>query len=148
MQGYFQRSDLTDQVVAQGWFFTGDIGAVDERGLLYLRGREREEINKGGMKIHPNDIDAVAERYAHTQDVCSFAFQDPLHGENVGIAVVLKQAGDEQLRGLYDHLKLYLAKFQMPQRWYLVQEIPRTSRGKVNRAQVSEHCSGLKPYVF
>jgi acyl-CoA synthetase (AMP-forming)/AMP-acid ligase II len=50
-------------VVSQGWFFTGDIGIVDDRGMLYLKGREREEINKGGMKVHPADIDAVAERF-------------------------------------------------------------------------------------
>ena len=48
MRGYLDRDDLTEQVVSQGWFMTGDIGLLDERGRLYLRGREREEINRGG----------------------------------------------------------------------------------------------------
>jgi acyl-CoA synthetase (AMP-forming)/AMP-acid ligase II len=62
MRGYLDRDDLTEQVVSAGWFVTGDIGAIDDRGWLYLRGREREEINKGGMKVHPSDVDAVVER--------------------------------------------------------------------------------------
>lgn len=145
MKGYLGRDDLTNQVVSQGWFFTGDIGIVDDRGILYLRGREREEINRGGMKVYPGDIDAVAEQYEQTLDVCTFGFEEQLHGENVGIAVVLKSASDEHFRGLYNRLKEHLASFQMPQRWFLLDEIPRTSRGKVNRAQVAQMCVGLKP---
>jgi acyl-CoA synthetase (AMP-forming)/AMP-acid ligase II len=143
MQGYLGRDDLTEKVVSQGWFVTGDIGLLDDRGLLYLRGREREEINKGGMKIYPTDIDTVAEQYEHTLDVCTFAYEEPLYGESVGIAVVLKNSSDEQFRGLYRWLKRHLAQFQMPQRWYITDQIPRTSRGKVNRSQVALACASL-----
>ena len=145
MKGYLNRDDLTNKVVSQGWFFTGDIGLVDDRGILYLRGREREEINMGGMKIYPGDIDTVAEQYEQTLDVCTFGYGEPLHGENVGIAVVLKSASDEHFRGLYNWIKEHLAKFQMPQRWYLLKEIPRSSRGKINRSQVAQICSDLTP---
>jgi long-chain acyl-CoA synthetase len=143
MQGYLGRDDLTAQVVSQGWFFTGDIGVIDDRGLLYLRGREREEINKGGMKVYPSDIDAVAERYRHTVDVCCFGYEEALHGENIGIAVVLEPADDEQFRGLYHWLQQHLAQFQMPQRWYLLDQIPRSARGKINRSQLAKTCADL-----
>jgi acyl-CoA synthetase (AMP-forming)/AMP-acid ligase II len=145
MKGYLGRDNLTNQVVSQGWFFTGDIGLVDDRGILYLRGREREEINKGGMKVYPSDIDAVAEQYEQTLDVCTFGYEEPLYGEDVGIAVVLKSASDVHFRGLYTWLAEHVAKFQMPQRWYLLDEIPRTSRGKLNRSQVAQMCAGLIP---
>src|SRR4029077_7542471 len=82
MRGYLDRDDLTREVVVQGWFVTGDIGLADDRGYLYLRGREREEINKGGMKIYPSDIDSVVERFEETTDVCTFAFDEPLQGED------------------------------------------------------------------
>src|SRR5262249_48084347 len=144
-QGYLARPDLTEKVVSQGWFYTGDIGQVDERGFLYLRGRERDEINRGGTKIHPCDIDVVAEGYPDTADVCTFGYEDPLQGEDVGIAFVLKSASDEKIRGLYHHLKEHLAAFQLPQRWYLVSEIPRSLRGKVNRLDVARQCARLKP---
>ncbi len=138
MAGYLDRDDLTAQVVSQGWFVTGDIGLIDDRGILYLRGREREEINKGGMKIYPSDIDSVVEQYEHTLDVCTFAFEEPLHGEDVGIAVVLKDPSDERFRSLYDWVGQRLAQFQMPQRWYLADQIPRSSRGKVSRKLVAQ----------
>jgi acyl-CoA synthetase (AMP-forming)/AMP-acid ligase II len=145
MRGYLGRDDLTRQVVRDGWFLTGDIGLVDERGLLFLRGREREEINKGGMKVYPGDIDAVVERFEETLDVCAFGFEDALHGENVGMAVVLKAREPVHVRRLLEWMRRHLAKHQMPLRWYVLDEIPRSSRGKVNRASVAEHCARLAP---
>jgi oxalate---CoA ligase len=146
MQGYFGRDDLTQQVVSQGWFMTGDIGLVDDRGLLYLRGREREEINKGGMKVYPGDIDAAIERFEATVDVCSFGYSDdPLYGQNIGVALVMKDTNDETIRNLYAWAKQHLAKHQMPVRWYVLESIPRTSRGKVNRVNVAEVCATLTP---
>jgi acyl-CoA synthetase (AMP-forming)/AMP-acid ligase II len=144
MRGYLDRDDLTAQVVSHGWFATGDIGVIDERGWLVLRGREREEINKGGMKVYPGDIDGVIERFTATLDVCSFAYADPLLGEDVGVAVALKQSDEGTLRELYQWARQHLAAHQLPQRWYVLDEIPRTSRGKVNRAQIAEHCVGRR----
>ncbi len=85
--------------MSAGWFLTGDIGVVDDRGWLHLRGREREEINKGGMKIYPGDVDAVVERFPATKDVCTFAVEDALFGEDVALAVVLASADGPTLRG-------------------------------------------------
>ncbi|HKW13252.1 MAG TPA: fatty acid--CoA ligase family protein, partial [Candidatus Krumholzibacteria bacterium] len=145
MRGYLDRDDLTAQVVSHGWFATGDIGVIDDRGWLVLRGREREEINKGGMKVYPGDIDGVIERFAATLDVCSFAYADPLLGEDVGVAVALKQHNEATLRELHQWARQHLAAHQLPQRWYVLDEIPRTSRGKVNRAQIAEHCMSRRP---
>ena len=132
-------------MVRQGWFLTGDIGVLDDRGYLYLRGREREEINKGGMKIYPGDIDAVVERFEGALDVCTFAYDDDMYGQNVGIAVVLKHPGDESVLALFEWLARHVAKHQMPARWYLVDDMPWTSRGKINRSHVAQKCSGLQP---
>ena len=145
MRGYLDREDLTRAVVTDGWFLTGDIGYFDDRGRLFLRGREREEINKGGMKVYPADIDSVVERFEGATDVCAFAVPDPLLGEEVAVAVVLSQSDPAVLSRLYDWAAAHLARHQMPSRWYLLAEIPRTSRGKVNRAAIAEHCRNLSP---
>jgi acyl-CoA synthetase (AMP-forming)/AMP-acid ligase II len=145
MRGYLGRDDLTAQVVAGGWFCTGDIGLLDARGWLHLRGREREEINKGGMKIHPADIDAVVEQFDRTLDACAFAVEDALLGEDVGLAVVLEDGDPTTLRDLRQWMSEHLAKHQMPKRWYVVDEIPRTSRGKINRSAVAARCTQLQP---
>lgn len=145
MRGYFGRDDLTRSVVSQGWFSTGDIGAVDKRGWLSLRGRVREEINKGGTKVYPADIDAVAERFEHVTDVCAFAIDDPHYGQNVALAVVTERSDDGTLRALHDWLCRHLADYQRPVRWFLVDAIPRTSRGKINRDHVATACSQQTP---
>jgi len=145
MRGYLGRDDLTAAVVSAGWFSTGDIGVLDERGWLYLRGREREEINKGGMKVYPADVDAVVERFDQTVDVCTFAVEDALLGEDVGMAVVLRSADPAVLGRLHDWMAEHLARHQLPRRCYVVDEIPRTSRGKVNRSAVAARCADLQP---
>jgi acyl-CoA synthetase (AMP-forming)/AMP-acid ligase II len=145
MKGYLERDDLTREVVSHGWFMTGDIGAIDERGWLYLRGRERDEINRGGTKIYPGDIEAVVERFAGATDVCCFALEDKLYGQAVGMAVVLAPPCEDNLRDLHAWMKRHLAEFQMPSRWYAVDTIARTSRGKVNRDAIATSCSKLTP---
>lgn len=143
MKGYFQRDDLTEQAVVDGWFLTGDIGLLDEQGRLVLRGRERDEINKGGMKIYPADVDAVVERFAQASDVCTFALDDATYGQVVGMAVVMAQHDDHTLRALHQWMKEHLSEPKMPVRWWVVDEIPRTSRGKINRDAVKTACSDL-----
>jgi len=140
MKGYFQRDDLTALAVSEGWFLTGDIGFIDERGRLVLRGRERDEINKGGMKIYPADIDTVVERFAGASDVCTFALDDEIYGQAVGMAVVLGNPEDATIRALHEWMKSQLAEHKMPVRWWVIDEIPRTSRGKINRDAVKAFC--------
>jgi acyl-CoA synthetase (AMP-forming)/AMP-acid ligase II len=145
MQGYYHHPELTEQVVSGGWFVTGDMGLIDRRGWFYLKGRERDEINKGGTKIYPADIDAVVERFEHTETVCSFAFADSLYGQNVAMAVVLRRQDAATIRQLYTWMKTHLAEFKMPQRWYVVDALPQNSRGKISRNVVQELCTPLKP---
>lgn len=145
MRGYLNRDDLTSENVANGWFRTGDKGFLDDRGWLVLRGRVRDEINKGGMKVFPSDVDSVVERFQATVDVCTFAIDDPLYGQNIGMAVVLSDVGEETIRGLHAWMKEHLAEPKLPVRWWLMDEIPRTSRGKVNRDSVKALCEKRVP---
>jgi acyl-CoA synthetase (AMP-forming)/AMP-acid ligase II len=124
---------------------TGDIGLVDDRGRLFLKGRERDEINKGGIKIFPADIDEVVEQFRAAEDVCTFGFEDQFYGENVGLAVVLADCSDAALHDLYQWVRQHLAEHKHPVRWYLLDEIPRTSRGKINRDSVRDRCLSLTP---
>ncbi len=145
MKGYFEQPGLTDEVLQHGWFKTGDIGFIDERGRLFLKGRERDEINKGGMKVYPADVDEVAEQFQATLDVCTFGYEDRFYGENVGIALVLDEPDDQTIVELYHWFSDRLARHKHPERWYLVDEIPRTSRGKINRETVMRSCMDATP---
>jgi acyl-CoA synthetase (AMP-forming)/AMP-acid ligase II len=118
---------------------------LDERGVLYLRGRERDEINKGGMKVYPSDIDGVAIQCPGITDACAFAVSDRLYGQDVGLAVVTDGEGDIVLEALREFLAMRLAKHQMPVRYFVLDEIPRTSRGKINREHVAKACTDAGP---
>jgi acyl-CoA synthetase (AMP-forming)/AMP-acid ligase II len=145
MKGYFGRDDLTRENVTNGWFRTGDKGFLDERGRLVLRGRVRDEINKGGMKVFPSDVDAVVERFERTVDVCTFAIDDSLYGQNIGMAVVLSDSSEETIRDLHGWMRKHLAEPKLPVRWWLLDAIPRTSRGKLNRDAVKADCQRRTP---
>lgn len=145
MKGYLDRDDLTARSVRGGWFLTGDLGFLDDRGRLYLRGRVRDEINKAGSKVYPADVEAVADRFPGVADLCCFAVDDPSYGQNVGLALVLTDRGPDRLRAFHALLRRHLADYQMPVRLYLADALPRNSRGKINRERVSEICAGLTP---
>jgi acyl-CoA synthetase (AMP-forming)/AMP-acid ligase II len=145
MRGYLGRDDLTAAAVRDGWLSTSDLGFVDERGYLFLTGREREEVNRGGLKIYPGDVDAVAERHGAVIDVCAFAFEHPTSGQELGIALVMSRRDPGTLRSLYDLMAAHLAPHQLPQRWFLMDAIPRSSLGKVNRHAVADACAQLTP---
>jgi acyl-CoA synthetase (AMP-forming)/AMP-acid ligase II len=145
MKGYMDRDDLTEQCVRGGWFLTGDLGLISDRGWLYLRGRVRDEINKGGAKVYPADVEAIAEQVPGVLDVCCFAVEDPNYGQNVGLALVLADGGSPRIRELHTWLRSHLAEHQLPVRWFILDEIPRTSRGKINRDHIAAACKSMAP---
>jgi acyl-CoA synthetase (AMP-forming)/AMP-acid ligase II len=145
MRGYLGRPDLTARSVHDGELATGDLGLLDGRGWLHLRGRERDEINKGGLKIAPAEVDAAAEGCPRVADVCAFAVDDPLYGQNVGLAVALAEPGEDGLRDLYRWMRARLAEPKLPARWWCLERIPRSDRGKLSREAVRDACAGRPP---
>jgi acyl-CoA synthetase (AMP-forming)/AMP-acid ligase II len=144
MRGYLDRDDLTEEVISRGCFVTGDLGSFDERGQLFLRGRDKELINVGGVKVYPADVDAALLRSGLVADACTFAAPDPAQGELVAVAVVLPDTPGAEVSAVFRWTKEHLASYQLPRAWYLVSEVPRTARGKLNRTQVAQLCSSQK----
>lgn len=145
MRGYLDRDDLTAACVRAGWFLTGDLGFIDDRGYLYLRGRIRDEINRGGAKVYPADIEAVAEQFPGVNDLCCFPVEDPHYGQNIGLALVMDDRSPATLKELHAWLRRHLGEHQMPVRWFLLDALPRTSRGKINRDHIADVCRAETP---
>ena len=97
------------------------------------------------MKIYPADIDAVVERFEGHADVCTFGYEDDpaVRRERRHRGGAEADASDERLRAPAPPCAQHLARHQMPVRWYLVDEIPRTSRGKINRDHIGRQCASL-----
>jgi acyl-CoA synthetase (AMP-forming)/AMP-acid ligase II len=144
MRGYLGRDDLTAEAVREGWLRTGDIGCLDATGRLHLRGRERDEINQGGTKVYPGDIETVIEQFDQTLDTCAFGYDNGSGEEEVAVAVVLSSPDVATLRRLHACVRERLAGYQIPRRWFVVDEIPRTSLGKARRSQVAARCASLR----
>jgi acyl-CoA synthetase (AMP-forming)/AMP-acid ligase II len=145
MKGYFRRPDLTEAVLRDGWFHTGDIGRIDVSGEAWLTGRAKYEINRGGLKVHPEDIDVLLERHPSVHEACAFSIPDDVAGEAVGVAVQFADGATVEPRALKAWGAERLAREKLPDRWWIVDEIPKTDRGKVNRDVVAKACLARKP---
>jgi acyl-CoA synthetase (AMP-forming)/AMP-acid ligase II len=144
MQGYWHRADLTEAVLRAGWFHTGDIGRLDESGTLRLVGRQKDEINRAGMKINPAEIDLFLERHPQVAEACCFAMADEVSGEVVAAAIRTTENATLAPAELRAWCLERIRRELVPERWFLLPEIPKTDRGKINRTNVRNHCEGLK----
>jgi acyl-CoA synthetase (AMP-forming)/AMP-acid ligase II len=140
MAGYFGREDLSRASLVSGWFRTGDIGTVGADGVAVLTGRQKYEINRAGMKVHPEDIDLLLERHESVREACAFGLPDEVAGETVGVAVSPHDRSSFDLPALKAWCAARLAREKVPERWFVVDEIPKTDRGKINRDNVAKAC--------
>ena len=135
MQGYLDRPDLTAAVLEAGWYRTGDQGVVDARGVT-VQGRLKDEINRAGFKVQPAELDMLIEQHADVAEACAFAIPDAVSGEIVGAAVRFKPGAAGDLDAVRVFCRERLRREATPERWFAVDEIPRTARGKVSREAV------------
>ena len=140
MKGYFQRPELTREVLKDGWFRTGDIGNIDKSGAMRLVGRQKYEINRGGMKVHPEDIDIMLERHQAVREACAFSVPHEIEGETVAVAVSLADNASVTIKDLRKWSAQHLVREKLPEHWFIVDEIPKTDRGKINRDDVATYC--------
>jgi acyl-CoA synthetase (AMP-forming)/AMP-acid ligase II len=117
------------------WFRTGDEGILDSDGFLTLTGRIKELINRGGEKISPREVDEALLAHVAVSEAVCFGVPDKVYGEVVAAAVVLQGAASES--ELMAHCKSLLADFKAPKVIYIVDAIPRTATGKVQRRNVA-----------
>ena len=87
----------------------------------------------------------MAEQFAGVNDLCCFAVDDSHYGQNVGLALVMGDASPASLKELHGWLRRHLGEHQMPVQWFLLESLPRTSRGKINRDQIADACRAQAP---
>ena len=130
--GYEDAPDENAFAFINGWFRTGDMGYLDEEGYLYITGRKKELINKGGEKISPAEIDAVLMAHPFVTQAMAFRINDPVLGEDIA-AMVVPTHGNVSENDLRKYLLDYLVQFKVPKRIYFVDEVPRGPTGKLLR---------------
>jgi oxalate---CoA ligase len=135
MRGYRNNPEANAAAFIDGWFRTGDIGAIDNDGYLALTGRIKDLINRGGEKISPAEVEAVLLQDPAVAEAAVFGVPDPKYGEEVSAAVVLRGAATAQELQMYCRTRL--ADFEVPKLIHLVSAIPRNAMGKVKRRDLT-----------
>ncbi len=140
MTEYYRRPDLTEAVMHRGWYRTGDLGTIDAAGLIRITGRLKNEINRAGMKVSPEEIDMLLERHNQVLEACAFGLPDEIAGELVAVAVQLEPGAAATDKELREFCLQYIRRECVPERWFFLEEIPKTDRGKLNRDRVRTAC--------
>jgi len=142
MNGYLDRPDMTAETIVNGWLHTGDLGLIDERGYVYIRGRLREVINTGGFKVFPGDVEAALAKHPAVAECSVFGVPDEKWGEAVNAAVRLTSGVVVNAAELMAFVKAELGSVKAPKAIHFVAELPRNAAGKVSRATVRDAVLG------
>jgi acyl-CoA synthetase (AMP-forming)/AMP-acid ligase II len=142
MAGYVSNPQANATAFVGGWFRTGDRGVLRD-GYLFLEGRIKEMIIRGGENIAPAEIEQVLISHPAVKDAVCFGVADAKYGELVGAAVTL--VSEASVKDLTDHCRKSLAAFKVPARIDVLTDIPRTPTGKVQRRRVAEFVAQQRP---
>jgi len=131
--GYAGNPDANARAFTDGWFRTGDQGRVDEEGYLFLTGRLKEQINRGGEKVSPLEVDVVLLDHPSVAQVVTFGVPHAKLGEEVGAVVVLHPGQTATEQEIRDFCAARLAAYKVPRHVLLRDDIPKGATGKVQR---------------
>ncbi len=145
MSGYLDRPDETARTIVGDWLHTGDVGLLDARGYLFIRGRLRETINSGGFKIYPGDVEASLAKHPAVSECAVFGVADAKWGEAVNAAVVVQPSALIDADGLIAFVKSDLGSIKAPKRIWFVAQLERNAAGKVSRAAVRQMVTQSPP---
>ena len=135
--GYVGNPTATAESFTGDWFHTGDVGHLDPDGYLFLTGRIKQTINRGGEKISPSVVDVVLQSNPDVEDAVSFAVPDEKYGEEIEAAVVLRPGrtvGEDELRR---YARSRLSDFEVPKRIFFLADLPRTAKGAGDRRRLA-----------
>jgi acyl-CoA synthetase (AMP-forming)/AMP-acid ligase II len=133
MLGYFDDQLATEAAFnSRGWFMTGDLGWVDPNGYLRICGRAKDVINRGGRKIYPAQIEALALRHPSVERAAAFPVPDTRLGEKVGLAIVYRRGMSPAGDSILEHLSAAgLSKYDLPEYLLELDQMKLTTTGKV-----------------
>jgi oxalate---CoA ligase len=137
MSGYLDNPEANQVAFHDGWFRTGDIGRLDSEGYLFIVGRRKEMINRGGKKIFPQEVDVVLTAHPAVVEAASFAVPHRSLGEDIAAAVVLRPGIEVSELELRRFTAERLAGHKVPRKVVFTGKIPRTATGKPKRGELA-----------
>jgi acyl-CoA synthetase len=140
MLGYFNDQAATEDAFNEhGWFMTGDLGWIDENGYLRITGRKKDVINRGGHKIHPSKLEALASRHQSIERAAAIPVADERLGERVCLAVEFRAGKTASPAEILEHLDVGgLSRYDMPEYFLELDTFPLTASGKIRKGEIVE----------
>jgi len=143
MLGYYEQPEENARVLRDGWFYSGDIGRLDELGRLYLVDRKKEMIKYKGFQVPPAELEALLVTHPSVADAAVIGIPDDKWDERPLACVVRKQGSAITPDALRAYLEDKVAKWWLPERWTFIDEIPKTSVGKFDKKVLrTQHAQG------
>jgi acyl-CoA synthetase (AMP-forming)/AMP-acid ligase II len=134
---YYNDPETTAATWQQGWLVTGDLGRLDSEGYLYIVGRSKDVIIRGGNNIHAADVEHVIVSHNSVAEAAVVGAPHQILGEDPVAFVVLKDA-DTTTEDIRQYCLAHLADYKVPRRWYVVEQLPRNATGKVIKPELKE----------
>ncbi len=143
MKGYWKKPEETAQALRGGWMHSGDLGKLDEDGYLYITGRLKDLIIKGGENISPNELEEVIHRHPAVADVAVIGVPDSRYGENIWALVVPAHGRTVTEDEVKAHVGQHLTKFKIPARVVFRDDLPKTHSGKVRKTDLRREAAEM-----
>ena len=144
MKEYYKNHEVTAETIKpDGWLHTGDLGYMDEDGFVFVTGRLKELIIKGGENIAPREIDDALYKHPAVLDAAAVGIPDKDYGEEILACVTLRPGQTCTEDDLLDHCNEHLGKYKTPKTIKFIQEMPKGPSGKIQRLKLPEICKKL-----
>jgi acyl-CoA synthetase (AMP-forming)/AMP-acid ligase II len=131
VSGYWRQAAETQAAIRDGWFFTGDLGYLDEERYLFLVDRKKDMVVSGGVNIYTKEIEAILFEHPAVLEAAVIGLPDEQWGEAVTAAVVLRPGMQATAAALVAHCRAHLASYKKPKHVIFVEELPKNPSGKV-----------------
>jgi acyl-CoA synthetase (AMP-forming)/AMP-acid ligase II len=135
MNGYLDMPEETAKTVVDGWLHTGDAGAIDARGYVFIKDRIRDLIISGGFNVYPTDVEAALVQHPAVHECIVFGVPDAKWGERVEAAIQLKPGQRFDEGEIVAFLKARVGSVKTPKKIHLAESLPRSAVGKVLRRE-------------
>ena len=136
MKGYFKDPEATAKKIKNGWYYTGDLGRLDEEGYLYVLGRADDMIISGGLNVYPSEVETVLLDHPKVQEAAAVGIPDAKRGQVIRAIVVLKHGETATRREILSFCKERLASFKVPRQLEFKDSLPKSSIGKIVKRQL------------
>jgi fatty-acyl-CoA synthase/long-chain acyl-CoA synthetase len=131
MMGFFGENGILDpNLDGEGWFYTGDLAVVDEKGYIRIVGRKKDLIIRGGQNIYPAKIENALTEMDEVREAAAVGIPDPRSGESVCLFVIPDTGKNLDEGMILDYCRHKLEVFEIPQKVKIVEEFPRSTTGK------------------